>query len=238
MKKPIIAVMPLYDEEKNSYWMLPGYMKGIEKAGGIPVILPLTANPQTLTTLAGTYDGFLLTGGQDVSPQIYGETVSHLCGSVCKERDEMERIIINEAIRLDKPVLGICRGIQILNAVLGGTLYQNLPTDYPSDTEHCQKPPYDVPIHKVKLVKSSPLSELLQKDELKVNSYHHQAIKKLSERLKSMAYSEDGLTEAVYAPNSRFIWAVQWHPEFSFESDENSMMILEEFIKSCTKNGE
>ncbi len=238
MKKPIIAVMPLYDEEKNSYWMLPGYMKGIEKAGGIPVILPLTANPQTLTTLAGTYDGFLLTGGQDVSPQIYGETVSPLCGSICKERDEMERIIIIEAIRLDKPVLGICRGIQILNAVLGGTLYQNLPTGYPSDTEHCQKPPYDVPIHKVKLVKSSPLYGLLQKDELKVNSYHHQAIKKLSERLKSMAYSEDGLTEAVYAPNSRFIWAVQWHPEFSFESDENSMMILEEFIKSCTKNGE
>ena len=238
MKKPIIAVMPLYDEEKNSYWMLPGYMKGIEKAGGIPVMLPLTANPQILTILTGTYDGFLLTGGQDVSPQIYGETVSPLCGSVCEERDEMERIIINEAIRLDKPVLGICRGIQILNAVLGGTLYQNLPTDYPSDTEHCQKPPYDVPIHKVKLVKSSPLYRLLQKDELKVNSYHHQAIKKLSEKLKSMAYSEDGLTEAVYAPNSRFIWAVQWHPEFSFESDENSMMILEEFIKSCTKNGE
>ncbi len=238
MKKPIIAVMPLYDEEKNSYWMLPGYMKGIEKAGGIPVMLPLTANPQILTILTGTYDGFLLTGGQDVSPQIYGETVSPLCGSVCEERDEMERIIINEAIRLDKPVLGICRGIQILNAVLGGTLYQNLPTDYPSDTEHCQKPPYDVPIHKVKLVKSSPLYRLLQKDELKVNSYHHQAIKKLSEKLKSMAYSEDGLTEAVYVPNSRFIWAVQWHPEFSFESDENSMMILEEFIKSCTKNGE
>ena len=236
MKKPIIALLPLYDSEKESYWMLPGYMKGIEKAGGIPVMLPLCTNTEILDTLADQYDGFLFTGGQDVSPGLYKVEKSALCGEICKERDQMEKYLLERVLHLDKPILGICRGIQILNAVLGGTLYQDLPTEHPSEITHRQKPPYDKPAHNVQLMLDSPLFLLLKKLTLGVNSCHHQAIKELSSALTPMAYSEDGLTEAVYKAGARFVWAVQWHPEFSYESDENSLAIFREFIKRAAQD--
>lgn len=235
-RKPMIAVMPLYDSKKHSYWMLPGYIKGIEKAGGVPVMLPLTTDPEVIRQLIGSFDGFLLTGGQDVSPRLYGEKLSMLCGEICFERDEMERILIGEAIRHDKPILGICRGIQILNVVLGGSLYQDLPTEYPSNLEHHQTPPYDLPVHQVSIVPDSPLFSLLGRRSLAVNSYHHQAIKRLSNRLSAMAYAEDGLVEAVCLPSARFVWAVQWHPEFSYEREESSLAILRKFVRQAAEN--
>lgn len=235
MKRPIIAVTPLYDSEKESYWMLPGYMKGIEKAGGVPVMLPLTANAEILKRLAAQYDGFLFTGGHDISPQLYGTEKSHFCGEICEERDTMEKCLIEEALCLDKPVLGICRGIQILNAVLGGTLYQDLPAEHPSKLEHHQMPPYDKPIYKVDLELGSPLFSLLRKQTLEVNSYHHQAIKTLSDKLVPMAYAEDGLIEAVYLPDTHFVWAVQWHPEFSYEKDKSNFEIFQEFVRKSAE---
>lgn len=234
--KPMIAVMPLYDSEKRSYWMLPGYLKGIEKAGGIPVVLPLTTDPDEIGQLSQSFDGFLLTGGQDVSPRLYGQKLSPFCGEVCFERDEMERLILGDAIRMGKPVLGICRGIQILNVVLGGSLYQDIPTEYPSVLEHHQKPPYDLPVHQVSIVPDSPLFSLLGRRSLAVNSYHHQAIKRLSNRLVAMAYAEDGLVEAAYMPSARFVLAVQWHPEFSYEKEESSLAILRKFVRKAAEN--
>lgn len=236
MKKPIIAVMPLYDDEKQSYWMLPGYMKGIEQAGGIPVMLPMTSDREILNILAVQYDGFLFTGGHDVSPQLYKKEKSPVCGEICENRDDMESYLIQEVLRLNKPMLGICRGIQLLNAVLGGTLYQDLPAEYPSVLNHHQLPPYNQPIHKVQIEPTSPLFSLLKKSTLAVNSYHHQAICQLSDRLLPMAYAEDGLIEAVYLPDTYFAWAVQWHPEFSFQTDDDNFAILKEFVsKSATK---
>lgn len=233
MKKPLIGVMPLYDSEKDSYWMLPGYFKGIENAGGIPIMMPLTSQADTLDSLAQTVDGVLLTGGQDVSPSLYGEAMSSHCGETCGARDAMEQYFINKMIELDKPVLGICRGIQILNTVLGGTLYEDLPSEHPSGTEHHMSPPYDRAIHSVDICADSPLFETLGVTTLGVNSYHHQAIKKLSPELQCMAVSDDRLCEAVFMPGKKFIWAVQWHPEFSYLSDENSRKIFAAFIKAA-----
>ena len=144
----------------------------------------------------------------------------------------MEEKLLALALETDKPVLGICRGIQFLNAAMGGSLYQDLPTQKPSDLEHHQTPPYDIPVHRVTLVPSSPLQNLLQVSELSVNSYHHQAIHRLSQRLIPMAYSTDGLIEAVYMPDHRFVWGVQWHPEFSHKTDENSRKILKAFVNA------
>ena len=140
------------DKERNSYWMLPGYMNGIIQAGGVPVMLPLTDDSSLLEQLVHTLDGFLFTGGQDVSPSIYGKQPSPACGECCPERDDMEQTLFQLVFRYDKPMLGICRGIQFLNAALGGTLYQDLPSDHPSSVIHCQKPPYDIPSHEVELV--------------------------------------------------------------------------------------
>lgn len=127
---PLIGVVPLVDEGRDSYWMLPGYFEGILEAGGAPVMLPLTDGPEVLARLVSSCDGILVTGGQDVSPELYGEQGADavtLCGELCAARDKMESALIPLAVRGDVPVLGICRGIQVINAVLGGTLWQDLP---------------------------------------------------------------------------------------------------------------
>lgn len=236
--RPMIAVSPLYDRERKSYWMLPGYMRGVELAGGIPIMLPLTSDRETIQMLVQQFDGFLFTGGQDVSPQIYGEASSERCGEICEMRDTMERILLDCAIFLDKPVFGICRGIQFLNAVFGGTLYQDLPTEHPSAVEHHQKPPYDIPVHTVEIERGTPLHRLLHKERLEVNSYHHQAIKRLAPPLRVMAWAQDGVIEAVYMPDAAFLWAVQWHPEFSYGRDEDSLSLLKEFVRCAAHRSE
>lgn len=233
MKQPLIGVLPLFDTEKESYWMLPGYFEGIQHAGGIPVMLPLTADGAARRQLAETLDGFLFTGGHDVSPALYGAEPTEACGLCCAERDAMEAALFPLLWAQDKPILGICRGIQVINALLGGTLYQDLPTEHPSGTEHHQHAPYDRPVHRVSLVADSPLQQLLGKDTLPVNSYHHQAIRELAAPLRAMAIADDGLTEAVYASEKTFLWAVQWHPEFSFYNDESSRRIFRRFVESC-----
>ncbi len=230
MKKPIIGIVPLVDIERESYWMLPGYMKGIEQAGGIPLMLPLTSDEENLQQLAEELDGFLYAGGQDISPNLYAQRRSRMCGQCCHERDEMETILFRMVYEQDKPLLGICRGIQCINVVMGGTLYQDLPSEHSSDTEHHQIPPYDVPVHSVKIIGDSPLYKLLKKEALMVNGYHHQAILTLAPKVSAMAVSEDGLIEAVCVPKKRFIWGIQWHPELSCLVDENSRKIFSEFI--------
>ena len=231
--KPIIGIVPLIDEEKESFWMLPGYMDGITEAGGIPVMLPLTGEAEDISQILDGIHGILLTGGHDVEPEMYGEKAVAECGKPCRERDTMESILLDQALIRDMPVLGICRGIQFLNAYLGGTLYQDLPSQHPSDTEHHQKPPYDMPVHRVDILSDSGLFHLLNKDNIAVNSYHHQAIKEKAEGLRAMAVSEDGIIEAVEMPDKRFVWAVQWHPEFSHKADEDSRKIFAEFIRKC-----
>ena len=225
--------MPLIDYSKDSYWMLPGYINGLKAAGAVPLVLPLMDNTSDILEITDICDGFLFTGGQDIAPSLYGEEKLPLCGECSPERDIMEKLILDEALKRDKPVLGICRGIQFINAYLGGTLWQDIPTQFSDKLTHCQKPPYDVPVHNVEIVKDTPLHTLLKKDSISVNSYHHQGIRELSSKLKCMAASPDGLIEAVYAPDKRFVWAVQWHPEFFYEKDENSRLILAEFVRNC-----
>jgi putative glutamine amidotransferase len=234
MRKPVIGITPLVDTGKDSYWMLPGYMEGIREAGGIPLMLPLCSSEDILLQIVSEADGFLFTGGHDISPGLYGEDISAMCQEVCKGRDEMEKVLFRIAYEQNKPVLGICRGIQLMNAVMGGTLYQDLPSEHPSGTEHHQKPPYDEPVHCVKLVFDSPLYHFLETEIMQVNSYHHQAVKELAPELEAMAISEDGLIEAVYAPKKKFIWAVQWHPEFSYKSDIHSKKIFKAFVKAAS----
>lgn len=233
MEKSIIGIVPLIDREKESYWMLPGYMQGIMEAGGLPVMLPLTEDREGIRQLARYCGGFLFTGGQDVSPELYGEEKIPQCGECCPERDRMESILLEEALRADKPILGICRGIQFINAALGGTLYQDIPFQVNTKTEHHQRPPYDVPVHEVCVKEGTALYDLLGVQKIKVNSYHHQAVKDLSPRLKAMAVSEDGLIEGAYMPDRKFVWAVQWHPEFSWRTDENSRKIFRAFVESA-----
>lgn len=231
--KPIIGLIPLVDAGRDSLWMLPGYMDGVAAAGGLPLMLPLTDGEGDLDRLCALCDGFLLTGGHDVSPEFYGQPRLPECGETCPRRDRMEVGVLRRAMAADKPVLGICRGIQFVNAALGGTLWQDLPSQRPSCITHAQRPPYDAPAHSVDILPDTPLSRLLNASTLEVNSYHHQAVRDLAPALRPMAVSPDGLTEAVWHPGQRFLWAVQWHPEFSHKTDPAAQAVFRAFVRAC-----
>ena len=236
MKRPVIGIVPLVDIQKESYRMLPGYMDGVAEAGGLPIMLPLPDDEEQIDQLVALCDGFLFTGGQDVEPSLYGEEKGAACGECCPERDAMEVKLLNAALKLDKPIFGICRGIQFINTALGGTLYQDLPSQHPSAIEHHQRPPYDVPVHTVTPIPSTPLAALLGDGPFAVNSYHHQAVKKFASVWSAMAVAPDGVIEAAYMPGKRFVWAVQWHPEFSFRVDENSRKLFHAFVRAAEES--
>lgn len=240
--RPLIGVVPLMDYKLESLWMLPGYMDGITEAGGTPVMLPLTEDPDVIRQLVALCDGFLVTGGQDVAPEMYGETASPeylaMNPELSPELDRMEALLIPEIIATDTPMLGICRGVQILNAVLGGTMWHDLPTELPSDVEHhMPNPPYDLLGHEVDLVPGTPLADLMEASgegrRIAVNSYHHQAVREVADELAVMAKADDGVIEALYRPESRFCWGVQWHPEFLHKVDARSRMIFKAFVDAA-----
>ena len=231
--KAVIGVVPLWDQEKQSIWMLPGYLEGLEEQGAVPLVLPLTHRPWELGYFLESCDGFLFTGGQDISPSLYGQAPSPLCGEVCPPRDRMDHFLLTQAVERGKAILGICRGLQLMNAAFGGTLYQDLPTQHPSAVEHRMSPPYDRAAHAVELLEGTPLRALLGAACCGVNSYHHQGIQLLAPTLRAMAAAPDGLVEGVYMPSKPFVWAVQWHPEFSHRADANSRKIFAAFVRAA-----
>jgi len=230
MKQPIIGVIPLWDDQLDSIWMVPGYMQGLEEAGAAPMILPFTTSETVLKKAASLFDGFLFTGGHDVNPKLYGDEKTPHCGEICDIRDKMEAYIFHEVVlKKNKSALGICRGIQFINAMLGGTLYQDIPTELPSNINHA-KGHTESPAHNVHILPGSPLHKLIGKESLEVNSSHHQGIKKLSKELEVMALADDGLVESVYMRERSDVWAVQWHPECSLK-DEISKKIFSSFVE-------
>lgn len=229
--KKLIALSPLWDADDNRIWMRPTYPDAIRDSGGIPVILPLHISPGDAAEILDRCDGLILTGGPDVHPALFGEEIHEACGSICPARDTLEQALYRHALERDMPVLGICRGIQTINVFQGGTLYQDLPTEKPSDVSHNSERPYDRVIHHVNL--SGPLRALLGVERLGVNSIHHQAVKDLGEDLEVMAVSDDQVVEALRHKRKKFVWGVQWHPEFSFQVDENSRKIVKAFVDAC-----
>ena len=235
-EKPLIGVVPLVDYGRDSLWMLPGYFDAIVEAGGVPVMLPLTTDAAAAVRLLDAVDGLVVSGGQDVDPARYGEKsdAAHaLCGELCPERDAMEALLVPAALEADLPLLGICRGLQALNVILGGTLWQDLPKQAPSVVNHHGTAPYENPVHTVGVLPGTPLAACVGEGELPVNSFHHQALSDVDPGLEVMEEAADGVVEAVWRPASRFCWAVQWHPEFSHAVDEPSRKIFSALVGAC-----
>lgn len=230
MKKPVIGVIPLFDREKDSLWMLPGYFIGIESAGGIPIMLSLNCGEDSAQIL-DLCDGLVFTGGQDVEPAIYGETVSEVCGERCSARDRLEPVLLKQAMERKLPALGICRGLQLINACLGGTIWQDMAAQRPNTRNHRMDSPYNRAEHAVSI--SGPLAALYGTDTLGVNSCHHQGIKTLAPCLREMALAEDGLVEAFYHPELPFLWGVQWHPEFFDPTSGPGLPIFQALIAAA-----
>ena len=139
------------------------------------------------------------------------------------------------ALQRDLPILGMCRGLQILNVYLGGTLYQDLPAQHPSDTAHKMDRPYTRACHPCHLSPDAPLHDLVGCETIGVNSLHHQAIKDVAPGLSVMGQAPDGIVEAVWKPDARFLWAVQWHPEMLWQTEESAAKIFRAFIHACNK---
>ena len=238
MQNPMIGVTPLFDRARDSYWMLPGYFLALEQAGAVPVMLPLTDDEALLACAVDRLDGVLMAGGPDVDPAYYGEREIPSVNDICPERDTSELTLLKLLWDADKPVFGICRGLQMMNVQRGGTLFQDLPTERPSDVSHRMKAPYDRVEHTVTVVKDSPLFSLCGAETIGVNSSHHQAIRTLSPDLNAMANSPDGLIEAIYAPAKRFYWAVQWHPERLWSKDENNRKLFQAFVNAAKEREE
>lgn len=200
------------------------YVDGVAKAGGAPVILPPVMNARAADTVIDGLDGLLLSGGSDLHPSYYGEEPISELDVTIPERDELEMVLLEGALRRGIPVFGICRGLQVLNAALGGTLYQDLPSQVDRDLlKHRQTTPKWQATHEIEVLGDTHAAGILNAGTLKVNSYHHQAIKELAKDLVVCATSSDGIVEAVeYRDFSeRWIFAVQWHAEAMRESVEH-----------------
>ena len=171
---PLIGIVPTQMPEEHIFRVNDHYINSIVLAQGVPLIFPLTTNESVYERLLPMVDGFVLTGGQDVDPERYGispDTAAYeKLGEITPMRDSVENLILEYAYDHDVPTLGICRGIQFINAALGGTLWQDIPSQFSDTITHCQKPPYDVPIHEVNIRANSPLYDLLKSDTIPVNS--------------------------------------------------------------------
>ena len=193
------------------------YVEGVAQAGGVPVVLPPVAGPVAAETIAGTLDGLLLSGGSDLHPSHYGEEPIPELNATVPERDAFEIALLEHVLRRGIPVFGICRGLQVLNVALGGTLYQDLPSQMEGVVllGHRQETPKWEPKHEVEVDAGSQIAGIMGLEELKVNSYHHQAVKDLAPGLATVAHSPDGVVEAVESRDlsERWILGVQWHAE-------------------------
>jgi putative glutamine amidotransferase len=190
------------------------YVRAVAGAGGVPLILSQLMEPAHVGAALDACDGLLLTGGEDVDPEHYGEAPSPKLGTVDRERDRFELALFAAARARGLPVLGICRGIQLINVALGGTLYQDLPSERPGAVNHDPRPAArHARTHYVRLAPGSRAAQVLGVDRLVPNSFHHQAVKELAPGLVATAWSDDGLIEAVEGAEAPWLLAVQWHPE-------------------------
>ncbi len=190
------------------------YLHAIQQAGGVPVALPPQLSPASLGRLARGLDGLLLTGGGDMDPAQFGEEPHPTLYDVAPARDAVETRAVGIALERRLPILAICRGIQVLNVALGGSLFQDIAGDPGTEIAHGQEAPRDQPTHKVKVAPGSRLAETLGADEIEVNSMHHQAVKALGAGLAAVAWAPDQIIEGIELSDpSRFVLGVQWHPE-------------------------
>ncbi len=216
-------------------FLFQDYVTAVEHAGGLPMILPPTAAVETFVETLSRLDGLLLTGGGDVCPAMYGEKRGPGLKDMDPQRDACETAALREARKRGLPVLGICRGIQIMAVAFGGTLYRDLPSEKEGFSGHWQQMPRARHSHHVRVTRGSRLFRILEDVFVPVNSHHHQAVKTVPPGFTASASAEDGLVEALEDPVHPFFLAVQWHPEGTFDGDAPSRKIFEAFIHAARR---
>jgi putative glutamine amidotransferase len=240
-KRPRIAITAGSNPgTTNHTWLRFDYLHAVSKAHGLPSIIasgftnPLDEAVQLAGEILDTCDGLLLSGGTDVDPAIFGEVPHTALGRVDPPRDPFEITLAREAVRRDMPVLGICRGLQVLNVALGGTLIQDIPSDVPGAARHEAAENRVEIAHEVDIVPGSKLAQLLSATKVGVNSFHHQAAKRIGEGLTVSATSpEDGIVEGLEMTDRAFVVAVQWHPENFWKTSANFDGLFGGFVEAA-----
>lgn len=236
--KPIIAITgnhlmpnPAAFEGSAVSYTPQGFVDALQAAGAVPLIVPISKPEEARAYIALT-DGLLLTGGYDINPALYGEEAIPQLEALHPKRDASEMALIEAALEKGIPILGVCRGMQLLNVYYGGTLYQDLPAQYGKPLlQHVQLSAFHIPIQQVAIQSGSYLQELLGVEKLWVNSFHHQAIKELGNGLTATAVTSDGVIEAIElqdTPSS--VLGIQWHPEIMLDEDEASRTLFLDLV--------
>jgi len=217
--RPLVAVTSTLVPEAGPYQrpeiaLYAIYLRVLERIGLASVLVTPAHDFRSLRTLLDRCDGLVLTGGEDVDPALYGEEPIPQLGIINRPRDRVELAALKIALERELPVLAICRGCQLLNVCLGGTLYQDLPTQRPETVlAHMQAETWERRTHRVRVRRGSRLAGIVGGEDLLINSFHHQGIKDVAEQLEVVAVAEDGIVEAVEAPDFPWVIGVQWHPE-------------------------
>ena len=225
----VVIAMPRMSTDPEPTVAQSKYMGSLARAGAGMRWVELS-DPEQAVQDALTCDGLLLPGGGDMDPKFYGQARIPACGEPNLLRDAAEPLLLRAFLAADKPVLGICRGIQVMNAVLGGDLYQDIkPFEHLPHNGHWAK------VHTVTVRRGTLLSRILGQDTVLVNSQHHQAVDRVAPGFTLAALSEDGIVEAIEKPDARFCLGVQWHPEWLSDADPAMQGLFDAFVNACSK---
>lgn len=233
--RPLIGVSCSHPGNNSSTRMT--YTNSVIKAGGTPVLIPVTTDSVVLKDILDRVDGLLLIGGGDIHPSYYGEEAVPELGEVDSLRDVYDIALIQMAHDMKMPMFGVCRGEQLINVAFGGTLYQDIPSQHPDTTiRHRQKEPGIEATHCVGFVDGSILCDVIGQKELMTNSFHHQAVKDIAPGFRISAWSSDSIPEAIESAEGKPIWGVQFHPEYQTDNgDEVSARFFYFFLEEANK---
>lgn len=241
MGKPVIGISGSIIVDKGG--MFPGYkrayvnddyVKAVISAGGVPFIIPFCEDKSIVEMSVEHIDGLILSGGHDVFPLNYNEEPHGKLGEVFPQRDEFDFTLLAAAKKKSIPVLGICRGFQIINVAHGGTLYQDLSCREENTSKHFQGHSPSLATHSVKIDKESNLGSILGTD-LRINSFHHQTIKEVAPSFKAVAHAADGVVEAIESNTGEHIFGTQWHPEMMVATESSMLNIFKYIIELAKK---
>lgn len=225
----VVIAMPRMSTDPEPTVAQSKYIESLARAGAGMRWVELS-DPEQAVQDALTCDGLLLPGGGDMDPKFYGQARIPACGEPNLLRDAAEPLLLRAFLAADKPVLGICRGIQVMNAVLGGDLYQDIkPFEHLPHNDHWAK------VHTVTVRRGTLLSRILGQDTVLVNSQHHQAVDRVAPGFTLAALSEDGIVEAIEKPDAGFCLGVQWHPEWLSDADSAMQGLFDAFVNACSK---
>lgn len=233
--EPLIGISCSYDLAEGRYFMPEAYVDAVIESGGIPLILPGAGSIKSVTPYIRAVKGLVLAGGGDIDPKYFNEEPHPNLGEVTPDRDRFEIMLVKTALNRNIPILGICRGIQILNVACGGTLIQHIPAEVKKPVKHFQTAPRWYPTHRVLIDKSSQLGQILKARSARVNSFHHQAVCDLAPGFFVTAVTNDGVVEAIETRDYKFVIGVQWHPECMVSKDKKSRLLFGALVEASRK---